>query len=264
MSRPARHPDGRRRRDIVYPPIIVSAKTAFRALGQTFTMTGTERVPRTGGVLLAVNHISYLDFIYGGYAAHPNKRLVRFMAKKELFDHSVGGPLMRSLSHIPVDRGAGEGSLRTALAYLQAGEAVGIFPEATISRSFLIKELKTGAVRIAAEAQVPLLPVVLWGTQRMLTKGHPKDFSRGKHITISVGEPLHPTGEDPIAETAVLKASMESLLDAAIRSYPQHEEGAWWVPTAYGGSAPTLEEAFRLEAEEKEARAARKAAREKK
>ena len=102
MSRPARHPDGRRRRDIVYPPIIVSAKTAFRALGQTFTMTGTERVPRTGGVLLAVNHISYLDFIYGGYAAHPNKRLVRFMAKKEIFDHSVGGPLMRSLSHTSV------------------------------------------------------------------------------------------------------------------------------------------------------------------
>ncbi len=53
-------------RDLTYPPIIVAAKTAFRALGQRFTMTGTEHVPRAGGVLLAYNHIGYVDFVYGG------------------------------------------------------------------------------------------------------------------------------------------------------------------------------------------------------
>ena len=61
---------------------------------------------------------------------------------------------------------------------------VGIFPEATISRSFELKEFKTGAVRLAASAEVPLIPLVLWGTQRMFTKDHPKDFSRGKTIAL--------------------------------------------------------------------------------
>jgi len=249
--------------DLTYPPIIVAAKAAFRVLGQRFVMSGTEHVPREGGVLLAVNHVGYVDFIYGGLAANPSGRLVRFMAKREIFDHRLGGPLMRSLHHIEVDRGSGIESYRTALRYLADGEAVGIFPEATISRSFEIKEIKTGAVRIAAEAGVPLLPVVLWGTQRMMTKDHPRDFSRGKTIAISVGEPLHPTGEDPVAETAALHAALATLLDETIARYPADEQppGSWWLPARLGGSAPTPEEAMGLDAEEKRARAARRAAR---
>ena len=94
-------------RDLTYPPIIVTAKTLFRVLGQRFVMTGTENVPREGGVLLAYNHIGYVDFVYGGLATQPSKRLVRFMAKKEIFDDRFGGPLMRSLHHIEVDRGEG-------------------------------------------------------------------------------------------------------------------------------------------------------------
>lgn len=248
-------------RDITYPPIIATAKTGFRLLGQRFTMTGTEHVPRSGGVLLAFNHIGYVDFVYGGLAANPSGRLVRFMAKRELFDHSMLGPLMRSLHHIEVDRGAGEASFRTAVDFLRRGEAVGIFPEATISRSMELKEFKTGAVRIAAQAGVPLVPVTMWGTQRMMTKDHPKDFSRGKTISISVGEPLHPTGADPAAETAELRAAMTALLDKTIRDYPADEQppGSWWLPASYGGSAPTPEEALRLDAEEKRRRAERRA-----
>ena len=153
---------------------------------------------------------------------------------------------------------------RTAVDYLRSGEAVGIFPEATISRAMELKELKTGAVRIAAEAGVPLVPVALWGTQRMMTKDHPRDFSRGKPIVIRVGPALHPSGDDPVAETAELKEAMAAVLDDAIRSYPAAEQppGSWWVPARYGGSAPTLEEAARLDEEEKRERAARRAARE--
>ena len=248
-------------RDITYPPIIVAAKTSFRLLGQRFRMTGTEHVPTSGGVLLACNHIGYVDFIYGGLAANPSGRLVRFMAKRELFDHKLVGPLMRSLHHIEVDRGAGEASFRTAVDYLRRGEAVGIFPEATISRSMELKEFKTGAVRIAAEAGVPLVPVTMWGTQRMMTKDHPRDFSRGKTISISVGAPLHPTGADPVAETAELRAAMTELLDRTIRDYPADEQppGSWWLPASYGGSAPTPEEATRLDEQERRRRAERKA-----
>lgn len=248
-------------RDYTYPPVILTAKTAFRLLGQKFEMTGTEHVPREGGVLLACNHIGYVDFVYGGLAANPSRRLVRFMAKKEIFAHPVAGRLMRSLHHIEVDRGSGEASARTAVEYLRSGEAVGIFPEATISRSFELKEFKTGAVRIAAEAGVPLVPVILWGTQRMMTKDHPRDFSRGKTIAIRVGEPMHPTGVDPVAETAALHAVMSDLLDATIRSYPAAEQppGSWWLPASYGGSAPTLEEAARLDLEEQRRRAEKRA-----
>lgn len=251
--------------DLTYPPIILAAKTGFRALGQRFDMSGTEHVPRTGGVLLAVNHVGYLDFIYGGLAANPSGRKVRFMAKKEIFDHPVGGPVMRSMHHIAVDRGEGLASFRAAVDYLRAGEAVGIFPEATISRSMELKEFKTGAVRIAAEAGVPVVPVILWGTQRLLTKDHPKDFSRGKTIAIKVGEPLHPTGADPVAETAELRSRMDGMLEEVVTSYPAQEQppGSWWVPARFGGSAPTPEEAERMDAEEKRLRAERRAARRK-
>ncbi|WP_372727234.1 lysophospholipid acyltransferase family protein [Nocardioides sp.] len=250
-------------RDLTYPPIILAAKTAFRALGQRIRLSGTEHVPRSGGVLLAYNHIGYVDFVYGGLAANPSGRKVRFMAKRELFDHTWTGPLMRSLHHIEVDRGEGQSSLRTAVEYLRAGEAVGIFPEATISRSMELKEFKSGTMRIAAEAGVPVVPVILWGTQRMMTKDHPKDFSRGKTIQISVGAPLHPTGADPAAETAQLRSVMAEMLEQAIASYPAEEQppGSWWLPASYGGSAPTPEQALELDAAEKRERAARRAAR---
>lgn len=249
-------------RDLTYPPIIVAAKLAFKGLGLRFTMSGTEHVPRTGGALLAFNHISYVDFVLGGYAARPSGRLVRFMAKRELFDHKVTGPLMRSLHHIEVDRADGLASFDTALRYLRDGEVVGIFPEATISRSFEIKEIKTGATRLAAEGGVPLIPVILWGTQRMMTKDHPRDFSRGKTIAIAVGEPMHPTGEKPVEETAELRTRLNALLEETIAAYPDEEQppGSWWLPARFGGSAPTLEQAAQLDSDELRARiAARRA-----
>ena len=250
-------------RDITYPPIIVTAKVGFKAMGLRFQLHGTENVPRTGGALLALNHISYVDFILGGFATQPSHRLVRFMSKRELFDHRLVGPLMRSLHHISVDRADGLASFEEGVRYLREGEVVGIFPEATISRSFELKEFKTGATRLAAEAGVPVVPAILWGTQRMKTKSHPQDFSRGKTIAISVGTPLHPTGANPVAETAELKTAMARLLDETIRAYPADEQppGSWWLPASYGGTAPTPEEAAVLDAEEKRERARARAAR---
>ena len=249
-------------RDYTYPPIVITAKVLFKALGLRFQLRGTENVPRTGGALLALNHISYVDFVLGGVAAQPSGRLVRFMAKREIFDHPVAGPVMRSLHHISVDRADGIASYDEGVRYLHEGQVVGIFPEATISRSFELKEFKTGATRLAAAAGVPLVPVVLWGTQRLKTKDHPQDLSRGKTIAISVGQPMHPDGSSPIGETAELKARMGALLDETIRAYPAEEQppGSWWLPASYGGTAPTYEEAARLDAEEKRARAKARAA----
>jgi 1-acyl-sn-glycerol-3-phosphate acyltransferase len=246
-------------RDIVYPPVVGFARTAFKVLDLKFQLTGTENVPRSGGAVIALNHISYVDFVLGGFGAVPSKRLVRFMAKEVLFRNRYSGPLMRGMHHIPVDRAAGTASYRTAIEYLNAGEVVGVFPEATISRSFELKEFKSGTVRMAAEAAVPVIPLILWGTQRMLTKDHPRDFSRHRTIAITVGEPITVTSEDdPVEATANLRSTMAGMLDRTIRAYPEQPAGAWWLPASYGGAAPTPEEAERLDQEELARRAARK------
>ena len=246
--------------DIVYPAVIAAARTWFKLGDVQINMTGQEHIPTEGGALLAVNHVSFVDYIMAGFPAAERGRLTRFMAKREVFDHRIGGPVMRSFHHISVDRSAGAEGMMVAARKLREGEIVGIFPEATISRSFEIKELKTGAVRIAANAGVPVIPVVLFGTQRILTKGRKLDLTRHRPVAIEVGEPMHVTGEDSVAETAELKRRMEEMLDRLITAYPDKEPGAWWLPKAYGGGAPSLEEAEAMYAEERRERAARRAA----
>lgn len=248
--------------DITYPIVVGATRTWIKLGDVTIAMTGAEHIPKTGGALLAINHLSYVDYLLAGYPGEALGRHTRFMAKSEIFDHWMGGPLMRSFHHISIDRSAGEEGMKAAVHALQAGELVGIYPEGTISLSFLLQPLKTGAVRIAAEAGVPLIPIVLWGTQRFLTKGKPRDFKRHKTVGMTVGEPMVFTGEDPIAETAELQALMETMLDELIRNHPAEEQppGSWWLPAKYGGSAPTLEEAAEMYAEERRRRAERKAA----
>ncbi|HVM26314.1 MAG TPA: lysophospholipid acyltransferase family protein [Mycobacteriales bacterium] len=250
----------------VYTPVVGLARAVFRALGLRFHVSGEEHVPRTGGAVMAINHVGYLDFTFAGLAARPAGRLVRFMAKKEVFDHKVAGPLMRGMKHIPVDRvSAPADSYRLAVEALRRGEIVGVFPEATISQSFELKEFKTGAVRMAMEAGVPLLPCVVWGSQRVFTKNRPKDLTRGTPIRIVVGEPFSPaSGSDPLEVTADLKRRMQALLEEARASYPggpRTPADTWWVPAAQGGTAPTLEQAAAADAEEQAVRAARRAER---
>ena len=238
--------------ELVYPPVIAAVKTMFRVLDLRLTIEGSHHVPRTGGAVLASNHVSYLDFIFCGYGSLESRRLVRFMAKHEVFAHKVSGPLMRGMKHIPVNRAAGAGSYNAAVDALRRGEVVGVFPEATISRSFLVKELKNGAARMSQEAAVPLLPVALWGTQRLWTKGRPRTLTR-RHtpITILVGEPMDPTAyPDATTMTAELKTRLGALVDRAQREYPESPAGpddSWWLPANLGGTAPTLEEAAELD-----------------
>jgi 1-acyl-sn-glycerol-3-phosphate acyltransferase len=250
----------------VYTPVVALARAVFRALGLRFDVSGAEHVPLTGGAVMAINHIGYLDFTFAGLAAQDNHRLVRFMAKKEVFDHPIAGPLMRGMKHIPVDRtGAAAQSYKAAVEAVRRGEIVGVFPEATISQSFDLKEFKTGAARMAMEAAVPLLPCVIWGSQRVFTKNRPKDLTRGTAIRIVVGEPFTPEpGSDPLEVTAELKRRMQGLLDEARATYPgspRSPEDTWWIPSSMGGTAPTPEQARALDTEEKAAKAARRAAR---
>ena len=241
----------------VYRTVIGIARVVFASQGLKFEVEGEENIPASGGAVIAVNHTGYLDFTYAGLPPRRVKRYIRFMAKKEVFDNKISGPIMRSLKHIPVDRGAGAESYKAAVADLRKGELVGVYPEATISRSFEIKEFKSGAARMAIEAGVPIIPTVIWGAQRVWTKGFPKRLGRtNTPIRIAVGAPLEPVG--PANElTEKLHSTMKAMLLTLQDGYP-HEQGAYWVPARLGGSAPTLEEADKLDAADAAARKAKR------
>ncbi|MEV8566328.1 lysophospholipid acyltransferase family protein [Streptomyces sp. NPDC051322] len=230
--------------ELVYRPVIGAARAMFKALDLKIDTQGSENIPRSGGAVLVSNHIGYLDFIFDGLAALPQKRLVRFMAKESVFRHKISGPLMRGMKHIPVDRKKGETAYRHALTALRSGEIIGVFPEATISESFTLKSFKSGAARLAQDAGVPLIPMALWGTQRLWTKGRPRNLKRSHiPVTIRVGEPMEaPTDEYAGAITRRLRERVQELLEAAQRAYPvrpRNTADTWWVPAHLGGTAPT-------------------------
>ena len=163
------------------------------------------------------------------------------------------------MRHIEVDRHSGAASFEEACRNLREGEFVGVYPEATISRSLEIKEFKSGAARMAIAAGVPIVPHIVWGAQRIWTKGHPKKLWRPKvPISITVGKPIEPTL--PTAElTALLHSRMQHLLKQVQDHYGPHQPGEFWVPQRLGGGAPTIAEANRMDVEEAAQKAARRA-----
>jgi 1-acyl-sn-glycerol-3-phosphate acyltransferase len=232
--------------EIVYPPVVGAAKLLFRVLDLRIQVEGSEHIPATGGAVLASNHVSYLDFIFCGLGAQPAKRLVRFMAKKSVFTHKISGPLMRGMHHIPVDRKAGLAAFHEAETALKSGEVVGVFPEATISESFTVKALKSGAARLAQAAGVPLIPMAVWGPHRLWTKGRPKELTK-RHVPviIKIGAPIPAAPEGADATTTKLRRQLTVLLDAAQQEYPEQPAGpdeTWWLPAHLGGTAPRPED----------------------
>jgi len=226
--------------DLVYPPVIGAIKVFWKYLGLKFDFEGVENIPREGGAVLSINHIGYLDFALAGTAALPSGRYVRFMAKKEIFDNKLAGPLMRGMHHICVDRSSGTASFVAALRALRSGEIIGIFPEGTISVSFEIKELKTGAVRLAMGAGVPVIPTIVWGSQRIWTKKVKRDLRRKKvPITVAFGAPLYFDKQSDVeAGEKLLRATMISMLHEVQEKYPDSHQGQRWAPVRLGGIAP--------------------------
>lgn len=246
--------------ELIYPPVATAFKVAWKALGIRFKVFGDEHIPVHGGAVLASNHISYLDFALIGTPAAPKDRFIRFMAKKEIFDNKLAGPLMRGMKHISVDREKGSTSLVAAMRALRAGELVGIFPEATISLSWEVKELKSGAVRLAQGAGVPIIPVALWGSHRILTKAHKPNLKRKKiPVFIAYGEPYYVSKDaDVLQEEEKLRQKISQLLHLTQENYPDSPVGKWWGPKRLGGLAPTIEEAAIANARRKAEKAAKK------
>jgi 1-acyl-sn-glycerol-3-phosphate acyltransferase len=245
----------------IFRALEIAVSGASRALGTRITYRGLENIPERGGAVMAINHTSYVDWFPAALAAYQRHRRMRFMIKTEMQDVKVVNFLIKHSGTIPVDRRAGGGAYAVAVERLRAGEIVGVYPEATISRSFELKEFKSGAPRMARDAQVPIIPLIVWGSQRMWTKDHPRNMGRKKiPVTVAVGTPVY--AADSIDETsAALREAMNKLLYKVQEDYPR-PEGAYWVPRRLGGSAPTMEEAKVLEDAELAERARRRAERE--
>lgn len=226
--------------DVVYPPVIVAIKSLWKYLGLRFDFQGEENIPRKGGAILAINHVSYLDFAITGTAALPAGRYVRFMAKKEVFNNKLAGPLMRGMHHINVDRENGAASFVAALRALKSGEIIGIFPEGTVSTSFEIKALKSGAVRLAMGAGVPVIPTIIWGSQRIWTKGVKRNLRRHNFpVTVVFGAPLFYTKADDLDRAeAHLRQNLLDILHTVQDNYPDSHVGERWAPIRLGGTAP--------------------------
>lgn len=232
----------------VYRTIIGVVLAIFKTMGWPVRIFGSEHIPAEGPVVLASNHVGYLDFVFVGFGAREQGRLVRFMAKQEVFEHPVSGPLMRGMKHIPVDRyGNAADAVRDATERLERGQAVGMFPEGTISPSFVPREGKTGAARMAIDSGAALVPCAVWGTQRILTKWRPKNFQRGVAVDVHYGPPIeHDRDSDPREVTKRLMAAIDELVEHAWDVYPQEpadDDDRWWLPAHRGGTAPTPAEA---------------------
>jgi 1-acyl-sn-glycerol-3-phosphate acyltransferase len=220
--------------EMIVPPIVA-------ANGIKIEFEGLENIPDRGGAVIALNHTSYVDWLPASLAAYRRRRRLRFLIKGEMQEVRAVNYVIKHVKLIPVDRNAGAAAYAAAVQRLKEGELIGLHPEATISRSFELRPFKTGAARMALEAQVPIVPLIIWGAQRIWGKDHPKNLFRANiPISVVAGTPLPPLG-DAEQLSATLRQRMNSLLYRVQEQYP-HPAGAYWVPRRLGGSAPTPDE----------------------
>jgi 1-acyl-sn-glycerol-3-phosphate acyltransferase len=244
----------------VFKGLEITAKLLFRASKTKNTYQGLANIPARGGAVVALNHTGYIDFLPAAMATERVKRRIRFMIKAEMNDVRIVHFLISRSGTIPVNRQAGAEAYDVAVGRLREGELVGVYPEATISRSFELKDFKTGAARMALEAKVPIIPTVVWGVHRRWTKDHPKTLRRNKvalPVTVRFGIPLPPKGDVAELNTA-LRDVMQRMLYEVQEQYP-HPAGEWWVPARLGGRAPTPAQAAILDQAELADRARRAA-----
>ena len=192
-----------------------------------FEFEGLENLPATGAGIVAGNHRSYFDPVAMGLTVARAGRALRFLGKKEVFDAPVVGWLAKAMGGIRVDRGsdtAGD-SLQDATRALNAGELVAIMPQGTIPRGLdffdPVLKGKTGAARLAAATRAPVIPVGLWGTEKVWPRAsripNIANVTNPPHITVRVGKPVQLAYEDIRADTETIMRAIVDLLPPEAR-----------------------------------------------
>ncbi|PUA82014.1 lysophospholipid acyltransferase family protein [Nocardioides currus] len=204
----------------VVPPV---ARAVWRP-----EVVGVENVPRTGGVILASNHLSFVDSVVIPVVV---PRKVVFLAKKDYFEGTgVRGTLQRAwfegLGMLPVDRDdtkAAMASLDTALEVLGRGEAFGIYPEGTRSRDGRLYRGRTGVAHLALSAGVPIVPVGLRGTQELQPVG--ATLPRLAPVSVAFGAPISPAGYDGVPLGRARRELTDTVMAAIAALTGQEEAG---------------------------------------
>jgi 1-acyl-sn-glycerol-3-phosphate acyltransferase len=157
-------------------------------------LEGLEKIPAEGPVIVAGNHLSYVDPLAHGYFVVKAGRRPRFLAKQELFDAPFIGTVLRGARQISVERGTGDRSpLEDAGRAVKRGEVVLIYPEGTTTTThedFSPGRGKTGAVRLSLATGVPILPVATWGGQFVWRRSGRQSLTFGRPIWVVAGEPF--------------------------------------------------------------------------
>ena len=240
--------------DGVYRFVNGLGRLGLRALRLDVRWNGVEHLPRSGPVVLAATHVSYPDFVFVERAAITRGRYVRFLTRHDVWDVPVVPWFMNRMGHIPVNREAPVYTYLRARRELLAGEAVCAFPEAGISFSYTVRPLMRGAVSLARDAGAPVVPVAVWGTQRLFSVGDPEpppDLTRGRRIDLAFGTPLYVAPEEDLTvKTHDLGHALTGLLEG-LQQLPHHRprpgEVATWYPAHLGGQAPTRQRARGLD-----------------
>ena len=213
-------------------------------------VAGVEKIPRDGAVIAVFNHRSYFDGAVVGPVLAQSGRSFRFLGKKEVFDAPVIGAFSRMAGGIRVNRSSGSDEpLEAAIKVLRAGEAISLAPEGTIPRgpAFFATELRGrwGAARLAAATGAPVVPVGLWGTEKVWPRNSrlPRlTFAEPPEIRVRVGDPVPLRYRSTDSDTKKIMTALMDLLppEARVAKHPTAEELAATYPPGYRGD-PSLE-----------------------
>lgn len=244
-----------------YRAIVFAGVAALTALRVDMQVTGAENLPRDEDVrglhrrivpgrgrVVAITHFGYADFVFAELAVWREVRAhIRFLITRKHTGGRVVTAICELCDHVLVDRSHGEPAFREAVAKLRRGDWIGVFPEGTTNRAYAVRELRTGAVRMAQETGAEIIPLSVFGAHRMLAKGRGRFLLRNAWRTpvrVHVAPPIRVApDEDVRTATAALRATLQDGIDRAIDAYPVAAElGVWWMPAARGGGAITPEE----------------------
>lgn len=188
---------------------------AAARLGSRLKVYGKERVPRTGGCVIAANHFHWLDPAVLG-AACP--RVIYYMAKIEAHRVPGLGTMIRAFGTFPVRRGESDrDAVRTMRSIVRDGRALGLFVEGTRQRSGVPGEVQPGAAMVALQEDVPVIPVAIHGTQTWKPGNfHPVSFAWGEPIRF---EGMPKGGKGYKEASAILQAKIRELFDFLVEMH---------------------------------------------
>ena len=199
-----------------------------------YRVSGLERVPESGPLLIVANHLSWYDPLLLGVAL---RRRVWFFTKSEIFRWPIVGKAARATGQIPVHRGESDrAALGKGLAYLKEGKALGIFPEGTVERKTVMIPALTGGAMLAIRSGAPVLPIAHTGTRKVLRS--PRWWY--PRVTITIGEPYVPVVPTGVPRKVSLQRVTDEMMLRIAKMLPPENRGVYVDVERWEGEAVTM------------------------